>query len=40
MWHWPANKASRERLVLGGDHLGPNAWQTLDAATAMPTPKR
>ncbi|WP_218892742.1 D-tagatose-bisphosphate aldolase, class II, non-catalytic subunit [Duganella sp. 1224] len=24
-----------ERLVLGGDHLGPNAWQSLDAATAM-----
>ncbi|HEX8604531.1 MAG TPA: D-tagatose-bisphosphate aldolase, class II, non-catalytic subunit [Pseudoduganella sp.] len=24
-----------ERLVLGGDHLGPNAWQALDAATAM-----
>lgn len=28
--HFPA-----ERLVLGGDHLGPNAWQHLDAATAM-----
>ncbi|CAH0162049.1 D-tagatose-1,6-bisphosphate aldolase subunit KbaZ [Massilia sp. Bi118] len=24
-----------ERLVLGGDHLGPNAWQNQDAATAM-----
>lgn len=24
-----------ERLVLGGDHLGPNAWQHLDAATAL-----
>ncbi|MGW8394859.1 D-tagatose-bisphosphate aldolase, class II, non-catalytic subunit [Pseudoduganella sp. HUAS MS19] len=24
-----------ERLVLGGDHLGPNAWQALDAASAM-----
>lgn len=24
-----------ERLVLGGDHLGPNAWQHLDAASAM-----
>ncbi|MYM25042.1 D-tagatose-bisphosphate aldolase, class II, non-catalytic subunit [Duganella sp. FT135W] len=24
-----------ERLVLGGDHLGPNAWQGLDATTAM-----
>lgn len=24
-----------ERLVLGGDHLGPNAWQGLPAAEAM-----
>lgn len=24
-----------DKLVLGGDHLGPNAWQELDAATAM-----
>ena len=24
-----------ERLVLGGDHLGPNAWQHLPAAVAM-----
>ncbi|MDC6166964.1 D-tagatose-bisphosphate aldolase, class II, non-catalytic subunit [Paucibacter sp. XJ19-41] len=24
-----------ERLVLGGDHLGPNAWQDLPAAEAM-----
>ncbi len=24
-----------ERLVLGGDHLGPNAWQKLPAAEAM-----
>ncbi len=24
-----------ERLVLGGDHLGPNAWQLQHAATAM-----
>lgn len=24
-----------ERLVLGGDHLGPNAWQHLPAAQAM-----
>jgi D-tagatose-1,6-bisphosphate aldolase subunit GatZ/KbaZ len=24
-----------ERLVLGGDHLGPNAWQNLPAAQAM-----
>jgi D-tagatose-1,6-bisphosphate aldolase subunit GatZ/KbaZ len=23
------------RLVLGGDHLGPNAWQALDATTAL-----
>ena len=25
----------RERLVLGGDHLGPNAWQKQPAADAM-----
>ena len=25
----------RERLVLGGDHLGPNPWRKLDAETAM-----
>lgn len=25
----------QERLVLGGDHLGPNAWQRQDAAIAM-----
>ena len=25
----------RERLVLGGDHLGPNAWQKFPAAEAM-----
>jgi D-tagatose-1,6-bisphosphate aldolase subunit GatZ/KbaZ len=24
-----------ERLILGGDHLGPNPWQHLDAKTAM-----
>ena len=24
-----------ERLILGGDHLGPNPWTALDAATAM-----
>ncbi len=24
-----------DKLVLGGDHLGPNAWQKLDAASAM-----
>lgn len=26
---------SSEKLVLGGDHLGPNAWQHLPAETAM-----
>ncbi|MEO7208396.1 MAG: D-tagatose-bisphosphate aldolase, class II, non-catalytic subunit [Steroidobacteraceae bacterium] len=26
---------ARERVILGGDHLGPNAWQKLDAARAM-----
>ncbi|HET9048625.1 MAG TPA: D-tagatose-bisphosphate aldolase, class II, non-catalytic subunit [Chiayiivirga sp.] len=25
----------RERLILGGDHLGPNAWQKLPAEIAM-----
>lgn len=25
----------RARVLLGGDHLGPNCWQGLDAATAM-----
>lgn len=25
----------RERLILGGDHLGPNAWRSLPAAEAM-----
>lgn len=25
----------RERVVLGGDHLGPNAWRTLPAEKAM-----
>ena len=24
-----------DRLILGGDHLGPNPWQNLDAGTAM-----
>ncbi|KAF1015243.1 MAG: D-tagatose-1,6-bisphosphate aldolase subunit KbaZ [Stenotrophomonas maltophilia] len=28
-------KASRARLLLGGDHLGPNAWQKQPAAEAM-----
>jgi D-tagatose-1,6-bisphosphate aldolase subunit GatZ/KbaZ len=26
---------ARERVILGGDHLGPNVWQKLNAATAM-----
>ncbi|WP_244906948.1 D-tagatose-bisphosphate aldolase, class II, non-catalytic subunit [Rathayibacter caricis] len=26
---------ARDRLVLGGDHLGPNRWQRLDAEQAM-----
>ncbi|WDS37869.1 D-tagatose-bisphosphate aldolase, class II, non-catalytic subunit [Pseudoxanthomonas sp.] len=25
----------RDRIALGGDHLGPNPWTSLDAATAM-----
>jgi D-tagatose-1,6-bisphosphate aldolase subunit GatZ/KbaZ len=25
----------RKRLILSGDHLGPNPWRTLDAKTAM-----
>ncbi len=25
----------RERLILGGDHLGPNCWQNEPAAAAM-----
>ena len=25
----------RERVVLGGDHLGPNAWQSQPCATAL-----
>ncbi|TPW28953.1 D-tagatose-bisphosphate aldolase, class II, non-catalytic subunit [Pararhizobium mangrovi] len=25
----------REKLILGGDHLGPNPWKTLDADEAM-----
>ena len=25
----------RERVVLGGDHLGPNCWQGVDSATAL-----
>lgn len=32
-----ADKAglSREKIILGGDHLGPNCWQKLDAEEAM-----
>jgi D-tagatose-1,6-bisphosphate aldolase subunit GatZ/KbaZ len=32
-----ADKAGlpRERIVLGGDHLGPNTWQSLPAEAAM-----
>jgi D-tagatose-1,6-bisphosphate aldolase subunit GatZ/KbaZ len=26
---------ARERVLLGGDHLGPNCWQALPAATAL-----
>ena len=26
---------SRDRIALGGDHLGPNAWQSLPAEEAM-----
>ena len=26
---------ARERVLLGGDHLGPNCWQTLPAAAAL-----
>ena len=26
---------ARDRVLLGGDHLGPNAWQALPAETAM-----
>jgi D-tagatose-1,6-bisphosphate aldolase subunit GatZ/KbaZ len=27
---------SREKLILGGDHLGPNPWRGESEATAMP----
>jgi D-tagatose-1,6-bisphosphate aldolase subunit GatZ/KbaZ len=30
-----AAKFDRARLVLGGDHLGPNPWRTLEPETAM-----
>ncbi len=26
---------AEDRVILGGDHLGPNCWQALDAETAM-----
>ncbi len=26
---------ARERVLLGGDHLGPNAWQSLESAQAL-----
>ena len=26
---------ARDRILLGGDHLGPNAWQTMSAGEAM-----
>ncbi|MDP8099894.1 class II D-tagatose-bisphosphate aldolase, non-catalytic subunit [Pasteurella atlantica] len=29
------NGLSADKLVLGGDHLGPNAWQDQDSVTAM-----
>ncbi|MFF3172218.1 D-tagatose-bisphosphate aldolase, class II, non-catalytic subunit [Streptomyces sp. NPDC057900] len=30
-----AHGLSRDRLILGGDHLGPNRWRALPAAEAM-----
>lgn len=30
----------RERVLLGGDHLGPNCWQRLDAETALQRSER
>jgi D-tagatose-1,6-bisphosphate aldolase subunit GatZ/KbaZ len=30
-----AAQLPRERLVLGGDHLGPNCWQNLESAAAL-----
>src|SRR5882757_3351676 len=35
--HRSADRAGfpRDRILLGGDHLGPNAWQALPAAEAM-----
>jgi D-tagatose-1,6-bisphosphate aldolase subunit GatZ/KbaZ len=30
-----AHDLPRERVLLGGDHLGPNAWQSLPAAQAL-----
>jgi len=29
------SRLPRERVLLGGDHLGPNAWQSLPAAEAL-----
>jgi len=31
---------SRDRLILGGDHLGPNAWRGLSAEEAMQRAER
>lgn len=31
----PTASASTARIALGGDHLGPNPWTSLDAAAAM-----
>jgi D-tagatose-1,6-bisphosphate aldolase subunit GatZ/KbaZ len=28
-------KLPKDKIILGGDHLGPNCWQNLTAATAM-----
>jgi D-tagatose-1,6-bisphosphate aldolase subunit GatZ/KbaZ len=33
--HVAAAGVGAERLILGGDHLGPNPWRTLPAAEAM-----
>lgn len=36
VWQLASKRAfPRERLVLGGDHLGPNVWQALPAERAM-----
>ena len=31
---------ARERLILGGDHLGPNPWRSLPAAEALDRARR